>query len=141
MSGSLPIAPLPPLVSHTSVPLHLPTRPAPSAAPVPGGTAFQSLMAGAPAPALVTAPSLCMNPSGQVHAAALAPVASRLPVAPGPQATGRTLAAADLSMAAWPAPVAGGFAGIAALASQVEAVRPVSHAGLAATQRLLPSFT
>ncbi len=140
MSGSLSIGPLPPVVSHTSVPLHLPSALPQAVGPGPEGTAFQSLMAGSPAPALAPAPSPCTDRTGLTRMARLAPAASGLPVAPGPQAAGRTLAAADVSMAAWPAPASGAVSTGVASAAQVDAIRPVAHAGLAASHRLLPSF-
>lgn len=139
MSGSISVGPLPPLAPHTSVPLHLPS-PQQAGGPVPDGTAFQSLVTGSPAPAHAGAPSPCIDRTGLTRVAGLAPAASGLPVAPGPQAAGRTLAAADVSMAAWPAPLSGPACAGAASAVQVDAIRPAAHAGLAASRRLLPSF-
>jgi hypothetical protein len=140
MSGNLSVGPLPPLISHTSVPLHLPSPPQQATGPAPDGTAFQSLLAGSPAPAFAAEASPCINRAGLTRMAGLAPAASSLPVAPGPQAAGRTLAAADVSMAAWPAPPSGAAFAQAASAVQVDAIQPVAHVGLAASQRLLPSF-
>ncbi|MEY4712962.1 MAG: hypothetical protein RIS88_2412 [Pseudomonadota bacterium] len=140
MSGSISVGPLPPLVPSTSVPLHPPLRPPLGAAPAPDGTAFQSLLAGSPAPVVAASPSPCLDPGGPARMAGLVPTASRLPVAPGAQAIGRILAGADLSMAAWPAPAQGGVSVVAASAATMEAVRPVAPAGMAATHRLLSSF-
>lgn len=138
MSGSLSVGPPSALVSHTSVPRHLPLPLAQG--PGPDGTASQSLMAGSPAPALAAAPSCDIDQAGLTRMAELAPAARGLPVAPGPQAAGRTLAAADISMAAWPAPTSGALSAGAASALQVGAIRPQAHAGFAAAQRLPPAF-
>lgn len=140
MSGSIPVGPLSPLVSSTSVPLNPPLRPPQVTAPAPDGTAFQSLMAGSPAPTAGATPTPRLDPCGPARMAGLVPTASRLPVAPGPQAAGRILAGADLSIAAWPAPAQGGVSGVAASAAPVDAVRSVAPAGMAATHRLLSSF-
>lgn len=140
MSGSISVGPLPPLVSHTSVPLHLPAQPSQPAGLAVDGTAFQALMAGSPAPAAPGVPSPCLDPTGLTRMAGLVPAARRLPVTPGPQAAGRILAAADVSMAGWPPPAAGAASAAAASAPQVDAVRPAAGGGLEASRRLLASL-
>ncbi len=140
MSGSISVSSLQPLVQHTSVPMQLPSSVSPVTGPTPGGTAFQGLLAGSPAPSVAVAPSPCIDGGALTRMAGLAPAASDLPVAAGPQAAGRTLAVADLSMAAWPASPAGAASASAASAVQVDAVRPVGHAAFAGTSRLLPFF-
>jgi hypothetical protein len=140
MSGSISVGPLAPLVSHTTTPLHLPAQPVHARGPGPNGATFRSLLAGSPAPAAAAAPSPCVDAFGPSRVAGLAPAARALPVAPGPQATGRTLASADLSMAAWTAPSAGPMSAVAASAVQVDAVQPVAHASFPAARRLQSSF-
>ncbi|MFY8103892.1 MAG: hypothetical protein ACOVK6_07285 [Ramlibacter sp.] len=140
MSGSISVGPLAPLVSHTAVPLHTPVHPPDTAGPGPDGTAFRSLLAGSPAPTVTASPSPCLDGSGCSRMAELAPTASGLPVAPGPQAAGRTLAVTDVSMAGWSASSSGATAATAASAAQVDAVRPVAHAAFSATSRLLTAF-
>lgn len=140
MSGSISVGPLAPLVSHTTTPLHLPAQPVHARGPGPNGAAFRSLLAGSPAPAAAAAASPCVDAFGPSRVAALAPAARGLPIAPGPRAIGRTLASADLSMAAWPALASGPGSAVAASPVQIDAVRPVAPAVFSATCRLQPSF-
>lgn len=141
MSGSFPVGPLAPLVSHTATPLHLPAQPVHATRPQPDGALFQSLVAGSPAPTPAAAASPCVDGHSPSRMAGLAPAARGLPVPPGPQAAGRTLAIADLSMAAWPAPASAPVSAAAASAVQVDAVQPVAHAAFSAARRLQPSFS
>ena len=144
MSGSIPVGPLPPLVSSTSVPLQSPMRLPVGGTSAPDGAAFRSLLASSPAPVAAATPTPCIDPAGPARMADLVPTARRLPVTPGPQAVGRILAGADVSMAAWPAPALGAASsaasGAAASAGQVEAVHPVGQVGLSAARRLMSSL-
>ena len=94
MNGNLPVGTVSPL------PFSTPAYSTGTSAPV-SARSFGAVLAGAPSPA--PAPRA---PAGAMHDVArtqpLIPLATRLPVAAGEQFTGRSLAAADLSVAGWP---------------------------------------
>jgi hypothetical protein len=118
MSGNLPIG------ASSPLPFSSPAYRTGTSAPV-SARSFASVLAGAPSPAPAPGAS-----AGGLHDVArtqpLIPLAIRLPVAAGEQFAGRSLAAADVSVAGWPAvtervamPVA-----TAATLEQVDSIRP-----------------
>ena len=114
-------------------PFSAPAYRAGASAPL-SGRSFAAVLAGAPSPAPVPSAS-AGGTHDAVRAQPLIPLASRLPVAAGEHFAGRTLAAADLSVASWP-PVTGRVAvpvATAAHPDQVLAIRPPDR-----MSRLLP---
>ncbi len=94
MNGHLPVG------TVSSLPLSAPAHSAGSAAPA-STRSFASVLAGSPAPGPRSGAPTEFLP-GAARTQPLIPLATCLPVAAGEQFAGRSLAAADLSVAGWP---------------------------------------
>ncbi len=91
MNGNLPVGTVSPL------PFSTPAYSTGTSAPV-SARSFGAALAGAPSPA----PAPRASAAAMHDVARTQPLATRLPVAAGEQFAGRSLAAADLSVAGWP---------------------------------------
>lgn len=138
MSGSsLGVGPPLASMSHTAPALgatpHSRVQPAAQAA-------FEATLAGSPAPVASAAPAAWLDENAASRMASLAPHASQLPVASGPQWSGHTLATTDVSMAGWSTTAPQAASRTAATSDQAAAIVPVTSVSLSRANAHLSSF-